>query len=340
MTTAPAATPRLTDALIAWTALLGAARVASDDATLTARRRDTSDFATSAVAVLRPGSAGQVGAIVRIAGEHGVPLYPVSTGRNWGYGTGNAPRSGCAILDLGDLRGIELDAELGLVTLEPGVTQGMLRAWLDERGHAFMVPATGAGPSTSLLSNALERGYGITPITDHAAAVVSLEAVLPDGTTYRSPLRDHSGAAGFRWGLGPYLDGLFSQGTAGVVTSLTLTLAPLPERVQAFYFWLEREEDLERAATAVRRIRQRAGGGVGGINLMSAMRLVAMSQPYPTDLAPGETLSEEAAHAIAASSGLGAWMGTGRSTGRVGTPPRPARWCGASSGGSRSGCCS
>ena len=311
--TTAASTPtagRLGDALAAWSTLIGADRVSTDERALAERQRDTSDFATAAVAVLRPASADQVSDIVLIAREHGIALYPVSTGRNWGYGSGNAPRSGCAILDLSDLRGISLDAEFGLVTLEPGVTQGMLRDWLDERRHAFMVPTTGAGPSTSLLSNALERGYGITPITDHAAAVVSLEAVLADGTTYRSPLRDYSGAAGFRWGLGPYLDGIFSQGTAGIVTSMTLSLAPLPDRVQAFYFWLENEEDLERAVLAIRRIRQQAGGTVGGINLMSAMRLVAMSQPYP-DLPANEALSEETANEIAAGSGLGAWMGVG-----------------------------
>ena len=36
------------------------------------------------------------------------------------------------------------------------------------------MPVTGAGPNCSLLANALERGYGITPPTDHFGAVTRL----------------------------------------------------------------------------------------------------------------------------------------------------------------------
>ena len=43
-----------------------------------------------ASAAVAPDSAEQVQAIVRIANELRVPLYPISTGRNLGYG-GSAP---------------------------------------------------------------------------------------------------------------------------------------------------------------------------------------------------------------------------------------------------------
>lgn len=298
-------------ALAEWRRALGADRVRSDETVLAGYARDTSDFSTAAAAVVRPLTTDEVCEVVRIAGVHGVPLYPISTGRNWGYGSGNPPVDGCVIVDLGGMTALSFDADLGLVTVEPGVTQGMLREWLDRHNYAFMVPATGAGPSVSILSNALERGYGITPITDHASSVISLEAVLADASLYRSPLRSHRGAEGFRWGLGPYLDGLFSQGTAGIVTNMTLALARMPERVEAFYFWLEEDETVADAAIAVRSILQQAGGSVGGINLMSAMRVMAMSQPYPADVPAGEAVPEEFARELARSSGVGAWMGVG-----------------------------
>ena len=38
--------------------------------------------------VMRPHTIEHVQAIVRWASEQGVKLYPLSTGRNWGYGGG------------------------------------------------------------------------------------------------------------------------------------------------------------------------------------------------------------------------------------------------------------
>ncbi len=105
---------------------------------------------------------------MRIAQRQGIAIYPISTGRNWGYGTSLPAQDDCVILDLSRLQKIHhFDAELGVVTLEPGVTQGMLAAYLYAGNHPFMVPVTGAGPQCSLVGNALERGYGITPHTDH-----------------------------------------------------------------------------------------------------------------------------------------------------------------------------
>ena len=52
-----------------------------------------------ASAALAPDSAEQVQEIVRIANEFRIPLYPISTGRNLGYG-GSAPvLSGSVVLD-------------------------------------------------------------------------------------------------------------------------------------------------------------------------------------------------------------------------------------------------
>jgi 4-cresol dehydrogenase (hydroxylating) len=102
----------------------------------------------------------------------------------------------------------------------PGVTESQLREYLDDHAPGFMVPTTGAGPNCSLIGNALERGYGITPYADHFGAVTALEAVLPDGRLYRSALTELGAETldqAFKWGLGPYLDGLFAQGSIGVV---------------------------------------------------------------------------------------------------------------------------
>ena len=89
---------------------------------------------------------------------------------------------------------------------EPGVTQQKLSDYLAAKGLQFLVPVTGAGPDCSLIGNALERGYGITPHADHFGAVTALEAVLPDGRLYRSALSELGGGAvdrAYKWGMGP-----------------------------------------------------------------------------------------------------------------------------------------
>ena len=265
---------------------------------------------------LRPKHADEVAALVRIAAKRRIPLYPVSTGKNWGYGCANPVQDGSVVVDLSRMdRILDFDAELGLVTVEPGVTQGQLAEYLDGKGLPFLVPVTGAGPDASLLGNALERGYGITPSSDHFGAVTALEAVLPNGERYRSALSELGGERvdrAFKWGLGPYLDGLFSQGNLGIVTQATIALAPTPERIEACFFWLRREEDLQEAVLAVRKILRGVGGVMGSVNLMDRRRVLAMVEPYPKDQTPaGGPIPAEVVERLAQRNGIAPWTGLG-----------------------------
>ncbi|GMV82896.1 MAG: hypothetical protein AMXMBFR7_40800 [Planctomycetota bacterium] len=208
-----------------------------------------------------------------------------------------------------------MDPELGLVTVEPGVTQGQLAEYLDARNLPYLVPVTGAGPDASLLGNVLERGYGITPYPDHFAAVTSLEAVLPDGSLYTPTLA----AAGceradraYRWGLGPYLNGLFTQFGLGIVTQVTLALAPRPERVEAFFFSLPRGADLGSAAARLRDLLRRCGSTVSALNLMNARRILSMFEPYPTARVPdGGTMPQALVDELMSPYGKASWLGVG-----------------------------
>ncbi len=274
-------------------------------------------------AVVYPRELEQVVSIVKAAGEHGVPLYPVSTGRNWGYGI-NPPADGCIVVSLSRMNRIvaPLDPSTGLITIEPGVTQGILADYLEREGLDFLVPTTGAGPSVSIIGNALERGHGITPIADHFEAVMGIEAVLPDGSIYRSPhaaMGASKGALGFKWGIGPYLDGLFAQGSFGIVTKATFALARRPERVRAFVCGITRDAALEDAVAAVQRIAERIPGVLGGINVMNSHRVLSMSAAYPRDrlgpdgVMPRDVLAQlRKRHAVAPWTIFGTLYGTKR----------------------------
>ena len=303
-------------------ALRGFARVVGEERLLTGHAAQSAYGANTIgvsrviAAAVQPRSTEEVVALVRLAGEHGVPLYPVSTGRNWGYGAANPVRDGCVVVDLGGMdRVLDCDAETGLVTLEPGVTQRTLKAYLDERGLPFLCPVTGAGPDCSVLANALERGYGITPYADHFAAVTALEAVLPSGEIYRTPLSDLGGLTidrSFKYGVGPYLDGIFTQSNFAIVTRMSVALAPVPERVEGFFYGIGSDAQLEDAVGTMREILRDLGNVTGSINLMNARRVLSMMEPYPWDaIGPQGIIPDDVVTAMARRNQVMPWMCAG-----------------------------
>ena len=142
-------------AVFAWRKLLGAEQVLQARQAQDAYGADTAANEREIPAALRILDSGLLPEVMRIAQQHKVPVHPISTGHNWGYGTALPPGNGCVLIDLGGLQKIlHFDPEFGVVTVEPGVTQGMLSDFLDAGQHSFLVPVTGAGPTCSLLSNA------------------------------------------------------------------------------------------------------------------------------------------------------------------------------------------
>ena len=262
-----------------------------------------------------PASQQEVIQAVTASRELNVPLYPISTGNNWGYGSANPVIDGCVIVDLSSMKSITIDGATGLATLEPGVTQGALRAYLDDNDLKFLCPVTGAGPDCSLIGNALERGYGITPHTDHFLSVMSLEVVLPDGRLYKPPLAElgcQEADKAFKWGVGPFLDGIFSQGAFGIVTRMTIALAPVPERVEAFFFGLPFDSDLESGVEAIRALLREVSGVVGSVNLMNMRRVLSMMEPYPHDeIGKDGLINEKYVLEMARRNRIMPWMGTG-----------------------------
>ncbi|MEL6105519.1 MAG: FAD-binding oxidoreductase [Planctomycetota bacterium] len=295
-----------------WTEALGESRVIVDSKTLKSFSANAIGSSIVPIAVLRPARAEQVQKIVGIAAEQQVAIYPISTGRNWGYGAASPVRDGCAVLDLSDLRQIRvIDDELGVLELEPGVTQGMLAEYLQRHGIDRMVPVHGGGPDCSLVGNALERGYGLTPTTDHFLALTSLQAVLPDGSTYRSGFHAMGAeriGASHRWGVGPYVEGLFSQGNFGVVTSATFALQRKPQHTEAFFVRLRDQDQFEETVESIRTLLGDLDGVLTGVNLMNDRRVLSMSREYPRDrVAAGGIMSRELVDELLGESGATAW---------------------------------
>ncbi len=264
-------------------------------------------------AVVRPGCTAEVQSIVRLAALHGFPLYPISTGKNWGYGSANPVRDDNVILDLSRLNRIrEVNTELAYAVVEPGVTQRDLYSHLEAHNTGLMMDPTGSGPGCSILGNSLERGYGISPYGDHFSYVCGMEVVLANGEILRTGF-DHfensKVSRVFKWGIGPYLDGIFTQSDFGIVIGMGVWLMPKPEHFEACYFSCGAEDDIYPLIDAVRWLLQH-NVIRGSVNLAHRNRVLTMLMQYPWEAMNGRTpLAPEVALQLAAERKVGAWNG-------------------------------
>ena len=298
-------------AIDSWKRQLGE-RVLSDTGTL--MRYSTSTLESerrTVVAVLFPETAQEVSTIVSIAARERVPLYPISTGNNWGYGSSSPVVDGCAVVDLSHMRKItSFDAALGLVTIEPGVTTKQLRNFLLRRQAPFLPPLFGSGPRNSLLGNALDRGHSMTPHVDRFDTIMALEAVLADGTIYASSNGVDASHAYYKWGVGPYADGLFGQSNFGIVVRMVIKLAPRPEHMLSFVATVKDGAHLTESINRLRPLVAGLGSLMPAIRIYNPARALHPVLGYDEIDSDGLLSDRATAHALKQLS-LGHWTVVG-----------------------------
>jgi 4-cresol dehydrogenase (hydroxylating) len=248
-------------ALAGWRASLGDDRVVTSPAGLAAYLDPFAPgerTAFSASAALLPASLDEIRAVLRIANQYRIPLWTVSTGRNFAYG-GAAPRlAGSVVLDLQRMnRIIEVNETLAYALVEPGVSYFDLYAHLREKGYKLWVdpPAAGWG---SVVGNTLERGFGYTDYGDHAATQCGMEVVLANGDVLRTGMGGID--IGTAWqlyqpGYGPSFDSMFMQSNYGIVTKLGVWLMPAPPAYLLGEIQFRHEADLETIVDILRPLR-------------------------------------------------------------------------------------
>ena len=202
-----------------------------------------------ASAAVCPANTEQVQEVVRIANRHRVPIYPISTGKNLGYG-GSAPNySGSVVVDLKRMnRVLEVNEANGTVIVEPGVSYFDLYKHFEDNKIRLMidVPDPGWG---SLIGNALDHGGGYlqAPFRNHFDSHCGMEVVLPNGELLRTgmgALPESQSWAEYKFGVGPWIDGIFSQSNFGIVTKMGFWLMPEPDAVLIGSIHAHRREDL------------------------------------------------------------------------------------------------
>ena len=183
-------------------------------------------------AAVAPDGVEQVQAIVRIANKYKIPLWTISTGKNLGYGGSSPLLTGSVVLDLKRMnRVLEVNDKNHFALVEPGVSYFDLYRYIHEKGLKVWIdpPDPGWG---SPIGNSLERGGGYTPMRDHFDCHCGMEVVLANGEVVRTgmgALPNSKTWQQYKYGFGPYVDGIFSQSGLGIVTKMGIWLMPEPE---------------------------------------------------------------------------------------------------------------
>ena len=63
----------------------------------------------------------------------------------------------------------------------------------------------------------------------------------------------------FKYGFGPYVDGMFSQSNFGIVTKMGIWLMPEPPGYRPYMITFQREEDIEQVVEIVRPLQAQQG---------------------------------------------------------------------------------
>ncbi|WP_374530705.1 FAD-binding oxidoreductase [Novosphingobium sp.] len=211
------------------------------------------------IGAVAPASVEEVQELVKIANKFKQPLWPVSTGKNMGYGMTSTAAPGQVVLDLKRMnRIIEVDPELCTALVEPGVTYQQLKDYLVENNLPLWIDVPTVGPIVSPVGNTLDRGVGYTPYGEHFMVQCGMEVVMADGQILKTGMgstKNPSTWQAFKWGYGPYLDGIFTQSNFGVVTKMGMWLMPAPPVYKPFVVRHRNMGDLSKIVDAMRPMR-------------------------------------------------------------------------------------
>lgn len=214
---------------------VGAEWATDDPVVLTCYSRDfTPTPGQRPNAVVLPSTTEEVQKVVRIAREHTVPLYTMTTGFN--HGGCCIPRHGGILVDLKRMEKLlDVDEESMTVTLQPHVRIAAIYAETEKKSAIDGVSLRPANPitmgSVSLLSNYVSGGASHMAYKggNHHENIVSMTWVLPDGEILRTGSRAYPVLGDVPvLGPGPDMGGMFlaAEGNFGICTEITIKLFP------------------------------------------------------------------------------------------------------------------
>jgi glycolate oxidase len=185
------------------------------------------------IAVVRPRNASEVGAAIRWAAEHRVPVVPRGAGS--GLSGGASAVSGGIVLSMERMRSVEIDVAARVAVVEAGAFNAEVKAaaaqyglWYPPDPSSYEICSIGGNIATNAGGLCCVK-YGVT--TDY---VLGLDVVLADGTLITlggKRIKDVAGLSLLKLFVG-------SGGTLGIITRAILRLVPAqaPRSTLVAYF--------------------------------------------------------------------------------------------------------
>ncbi|AZO78500.1 MULTISPECIES: FAD-binding oxidoreductase [unclassified Bosea (in: a-proteobacteria)] len=249
--------------------IVGAKNVITDaDAMVPYLKEPRGLFHGKAQAVVRPGSAAEVSALMKWASETGATIVP--QGGNTGMVGGQTPvAEGREIIlslqRLDKIRSVDVDGDT--MTVEAGVILQKAQEAAEAAGRLFPLSLASEGSCTvggNLSSNA--GGTAVIAYGNARELCLGLEVVLADGRVWNGLRQLRKDNTGYD------LKNLFigSEGTLGIITAAVLKLFPLPTaRATAFLA----VPDPEAALSLLNKAKASAGGTLTTFEIMPRIGL-------------------------------------------------------------------
>ncbi len=193
--------------------------------------------------VLWPETAQEIAAVLRLASERGIPVYP--RGGGTGLTGGSLATRGGIALSLERMTAIRSVEKLNrLVTAQAGVPLGELKSILQKQG-LFYPPDPSSAKTATLGGSLAECAGGLNCVKYGTTKdwVQAVEAVLPTGEIIHVGSKARKSVVGYN--LLQLLIG--SEGTLAVITEATLRLVPYPPHRGTFIALFDSVQDSARA---------------------------------------------------------------------------------------------
>ena len=200
-------------------------------------------------AAVGPNTVEQVQAIVRTANQYKIPLYAISTGKNFAYGGPSPNVRGSVTVDLKRMnRVLEVNDKRYYALVEPGVSYIDLYRYIQEHGLKVWVdtpdPGWGSPIGNRSITASVTRWASIATISARTAAwrwccrtarsCAPAWARCPASKSWKE----------YKHGYGPDPAGLFGQGNFGIVTKMGFRLMPQPEHWRNGAVTVPKRQDL------------------------------------------------------------------------------------------------
>jgi 4-cresol dehydrogenase (hydroxylating) len=206
-------------------------------------------------AAVAPEGVEEIHRVLEVARRYHIPLWTVSTGRNLAYGAAAPRKAGCIVLDLKRMnRILEVNEKHAYAVVEPGVSYFDLYNHLQKIGSKLWIDCAAPGWG-GVMGNLMDRGVGYTPYGEHFMAQCGMQVILADGTVVETGMGsqpDSKAVQNYRYGRGPWVDGMFTMANYGIVTRLGIHLMPEPPGYRPYLVTFPEEEDIQQVTDIIR----------------------------------------------------------------------------------------